>query len=229
LYIIRGLRKCKQLNSNNNEYNSNSIKYSNTESTQNNNNQTVSFKSKKSIISISRKRKEKDIYSELDIQQKSRLLKSSRLNERKSIGSRTSENKSIGCRLSSSALIENRSILSRLSSGSLINKTVNHRKSSSFNFTNGNQTLNNNLKLKRRQTISICLISLFFFFCVIPIKLFQVFKFVVNIENLEITHTIFLISKLLFYTHIMSNPIVYNLMSSKFSRSFRKILFCKQF
>ena len=229
MYIIRGLRKCKQLNSNNNEYNSNSIKYSNTESTQNNNNQTVSFKSKKSIISISRKRKEKDIYSELDIQQKSRLLKSSRLNERKSIGSRTSENKSIGCRLSSSALIENRSILSRLSSGSLINKTVNHRKSSSFNFTNGNQTLNNNLKLKRRQTISICLISLFFFFCVIPIKLFQVFKFVVNIENLEITHTIFLISKLLFYTHIMSNPIVYNLMSSKFSRSFRKILFCKQF
>jgi hypothetical protein len=99
----------------------------------------------------------------------------------------------------------------------------------SFNFTNGNQTLNQTLKLKRRQTISICLVSLFFFFCVIPIKLFQVLKFVINIENLEITHSVFLFSKLLFYTHIMSNPIVYNLMSSKFSRSFRKVLFCKNF
>jgi hypothetical protein len=118
--------------------------------------------------------------------------------------------------------------LDRLQKTRLIKLNKNGHKLS-FNFTNGNQTLNQTLKLKRRQTISICLVSLFFFFCVIPIKLFQVLKFVINIENLEITHSVFLFSKLLFYTHIMSNPIVYNLMSSKFSRSFRKVLFCKNF
>lgn len=98
-----------------------------------------------------------------------------------------------------------------------------------IDLSNGNQTIHNNLKLKRRQTISVCFVSLIFFFCVIPIKLFQILKFIIDIDNLEITHTVFLISKLLFYTHIMSNPIVYNLMSTKFSRSFKNVLFCKKF
>lgn len=98
-----------------------------------------------------------------------------------------------------------------------------------IDLSNGNATLNNNTNIKRRQTISICFVSLIFFFCVIPIKLFQILKFMIDIDNLEITHTIFLISKLLFYTHIMSNPIVYNLMSTKFSRSFKNVLFCKKF
>lgn len=98
-----------------------------------------------------------------------------------------------------------------------------------IDLSNGNSTLNHNLNIKKRQTISVCFVSLIFFFCVIPIKLFQILKFLIDIDNLEITHTVFLISKLLFYTHMMSNPIVYNLMSTKFNRSFKNVLLCKKF
>jgi hypothetical protein len=93
----------------------------------------------------------------------------------------------------------------------------------------GNSGNLSSMKAKKKQTLKLCAISLFFFFCVIPIKLFQILKFLIDIESLEVTHTIFLISKLLFYTHIMSNPIIYNLMSSKFSKAFKNVLFCKYF
>ena len=103
---------------------------------------------------------------------------------------------------------------------------IQQKKSLSETGTNGNLS---SMKTKKKQTLKLCAISLFFFFCVIPIKLFQILKFLIDIESLEVTHTIFLISKLLFYTHIMSNPIIYNLMSSKFSKAFKNVLFCKYF
>lgn len=89
---------------------------------------------------------------------------------------------------------------------------------------------------KRKQTITICLVSLAFFFCQIPIKCFQIFNSFYKFKNVsheqdmerfKIMNIIFLSTKLLFYLHTMSNPIIYNLMSSKFSQSFRNVILCK--
>lgn len=94
----------------------------------------------------------------------------------------------------------------------------------------------NTLTNKHKQTITICLISLAFFFCQIPIKIFQLFNVFyefekVSVENdlfrFKVMNTIFLFTKFLFFLHAMSNPIIYNLMSSKFSRSFRNVMLCK--
>lgn len=70
---------------------------------------------------------------------------------------------------------------------------------------------------KRNQTITICLISLAFFFCQIPIKVFQMFNTFYVFENLnhetdllrfKVINIIFLCTKLLFFLHGMSNPIM---------------------
>lgn len=94
-----------------------------------------------------------------------------------------------------------------------------------------------NLVAKRKQTITLCLISLAFFFCQIPIRLFQIFNtFYVFPETDEDKHTkfkylnaLFLVSKMLYFLHGTSNPIIYNLMSTKFSKSFKSVIFCKSF
>ena len=46
-------------------------------------------------------------------------------------------------------------------------------------------------------------------------------------QRFKILNIIFLTAKLIYCFHSMSNPIIYNLMSSKFSRSYRKVLLCK--
>lgn len=99
-----------------------------------------------------------------------------------------------------------------------------------------NKASSNSLTTKHRQTVTICLISLAFFFCQIPIKIFQLFNVFyefeqVSVENdlfrFKVMNAIFLFTKFLFFLHGMSNPIIYNLMSSKFSRSFRNVILCK--
>lgn len=94
----------------------------------------------------------------------------------------------------------------------------------------------NNLIAKRKQTITLCLVSLTFFFCQIPVKIFQIFNSFYQFESVSEEYDvmifkrmniIFLLSKLLYYLHSMSNPIIYNLMSTKFNRSFKNVIFCK--
>lgn len=90
---------------------------------------------------------------------------------------------------------------------------------------------------KRKQTIMICLISLAFYICQIPIKLFQMFNTFYTFQEdvpeeqaawrFHALNIVFLSAKLLFFLHGMSNPIIYNLMSSKFHQSFRKVILCK--
>jgi hypothetical protein len=81
----------------------------------------------------------------------------------------------------------------------------------------GKSSYGKNLIAKRNQTITICLISLAFFFCQIPIKIFQIFNAFYEFENesaendlvrFKIINIIFLSSKLLFFLHGMSNPIM---------------------
>ena len=94
----------------------------------------------------------------------------------------------------------------------------------------------NNLLAKRKQTITICLISLAFFFCQLPIKIFQLFNTYYTLNPSSVYHleilfpflnSVFMISKFLFFLHSLSNPIIYNLMSSKFSSSFKNVILCK--
>jgi hypothetical protein len=127
---------------------------------------------------------------------------------------------------------------SSLSKGELFNKAT---ENSAKKFTTSTKNKVNdankskyckNLITKRRQTITICLISLAFFFCQIPIKIFQIFnafyEFVDNDDSkFLIINSIFLSSKFLFFLHGMSNPIIYNLMSTKFRKSFRNVIMCK--
>ena len=53
----------------------------------------------------------------------------------------------------------------------------------------------------------------------------------VEIENdiwrFKVMNAIFLFTKFLYFLHGMSNPIIYNLMSTKFNRSFRNVVLCK--
>ncbi|CAF1055440.1 unnamed protein product [Brachionus calyciflorus] len=115
------------------------------------------------------------------------------------------------------------------------------RKTSSVSFLKQKHSIFRNsstsyLIAKRKQTITICLISLAFFFCQIPLKIFQLFNFFYKFESttiekdlirFRIMNFIFLTTKFLYFLHGMSNPIIYNLMSTKFRRSFRKAVLCK--
>lgn len=90
---------------------------------------------------------------------------------------------------------------------------------------------------KRKQTIMICFVSLAFFICQLPIKVFQMFNTFYEWQpaaNQEVAsrrffvlNMIFLCTKLLYFLHGMSNPIIYNLMSTKFNESFRNVILCK--
>jgi hypothetical protein len=90
---------------------------------------------------------------------------------------------------------------------------------------------------KRKLTITLCLISIAFFFCQLPIRFFQIFNIFYEFESLgveehdynkfKIINIIFLSTKLLYFLHGMSNPLVYNLMSTKFRNSFKKVIFCR--
>lgn len=90
---------------------------------------------------------------------------------------------------------------------------------------------------KRKLTITLCLISIAFFFCQLPIRGFQIFNIFYEFESLgveehdyikfKIINIIFLFTKLLYFLHGMSNPIIYNLMSTKFRKSFKKVIFCR--
>lgn len=104
---------------------------------------------------------------------------------------------------------------------------------SSHKLTNNNYS---QLILKRKQTIMICFISLAFFICQLPIKVFQMFNTFYEYPQVSdeqsahrftILNLIFLSAKLLYFLHGMSNPIIYNLMSTKFNESFRKVILCK--
>lgn len=129
-------------------------------------------------------------------------------------------------------------------------KSINHEMNEFSENKSSNSLLNYNCKkspdsfranrfmAKRKQTTTICLISLAFFFCQIPVRLFQIFNTFYEFESsnsdydvykFKILNIIFLSSKLLYYLHGMSNPIIYNLMSTKFSRSFKNVIFCKNY
>lgn len=139
---------------------------------------------------------------------------------------------------------ENKGIFRNLSSpsGKGLNNSFNSRselttsliKSTNCVFTSNRSF--NSLIIKRKQTITICLVSLAFYFCQIPLKIFQLFNIFYNFETtstendmirFRIMNIIFLTTKFLYFLHGMSNPIIYNLMSSKFRHSFNNIVLCK--
>lgn len=105
-----------------------------------------------------------------------------------------------------------------------LRRAVCHRKQQQGSFCT------KNLIKKRKQTITLCLIAMAFCFCQIPIKLFQLFNtFYVwhSDHDFKTLNIVYHTTKLIYFFHSMSNPIIYNLMSSKFSRSYRKVLLCK--
>ena len=116
--------------------------------------------------------------------------------------------------------------------GSLRRKSFNH--SSKINpYSKSRKSVIN----KRKLTITLCLISIAFFFCQLPIRCFQIFNIFYEFESLgveehdyirfKIINIIFLFTKLLYFLHGMSNPIIYNLMSTKFRKAFKKVIFCR--
>lgn len=140
---------------------------------------------------------------------------------------RAHEFKGMLCNLSSSAASTN-SFNSKSELKTSLIKPVNSVISSNRSFSS--------LILKRKQTITICLVSLAFYFCQIPLKIFQLFNIFYKFENtsaendmirFRIMNIIFLTTKFLYFLHGMSNPIIYNLMSTKFRHSFSNIVLCR--
>jgi hypothetical protein len=99
---------------------------------------------------------------------------------------------------------------------------------------NNLETSYSNMKFKFQMTKTICFVTLAFFFCQLPIKLFLLFNLFFESNTIKPDHlsfkiinTIFLVSKLLFYLHGISNPIIYNVMSKSFKNSFGKVIVCQ--
>ena len=112
-----------------------------------------------------------------------------------------------------------------------------HNRNSKVKFNMESRT--KSVVAKRKLTITLCLISIAFFFCQLPIRCFQIFNIFYEFESsnveendyikFKILNIIFLFTKLLYFLHGMSNPIIYNLMSTKFRKSFKRVIFCRIF
>ncbi|CAF1015922.1 unnamed protein product [Adineta steineri] len=82
---------------------------------------------------------------------------------------------------------------------------------------------------KRLNTVIICVVTVAFFACQFPVRIIQLIDMYGRIQNVEtMPHLVWIwlwkLSKLLFFLNFTANPIIYNILSTKFRRSCRRLL-----
>ncbi|CAF3869159.1 unnamed protein product [Rotaria sordida] len=82
---------------------------------------------------------------------------------------------------------------------------------------------------KRLNTVIICVVTVAFFASQFPVRIIQLVDMYVRVRNIEIMpHVAWIwlwkLSKLLFFLNFTANPIIYNILSTKFRRSCRRLL-----
>ena len=116
-------------------------------------------------------------------------------------------------------------------------KPMNSNSSSSLSTPkNIKKNLYNN---NRRFTITISIVSVVFYCCQLPTRFFLCWSYAndrieiiyanIDSQSLESFSSFSILShtfNLIYFLHCVSNPIIYNLMSTKFSRSFRNVVLC---
>ncbi|CAF1003951.1 unnamed protein product [Adineta steineri] len=81
---------------------------------------------------------------------------------------------------------------------------------------------------KRLNTVIICVVTVAFFACQFPVRIIQLIDMYGRVRNEEImAHLTWIwlwkLSKLLFFLNFTANPIIYNILSTKFRRSCRRL------
>ncbi|CAF1540593.1 unnamed protein product [Adineta ricciae] len=82
---------------------------------------------------------------------------------------------------------------------------------------------------KRLNTVIICVVTVAFFACQFPVRIIQLTDMYMRVQNEEVmSHLAWIwlwkLSKLLFFLNFTANPIIYNILSTKFRRSCRRYL-----
>ncbi|CAF1468892.1 unnamed protein product [Rotaria sp. Silwood1] len=82
---------------------------------------------------------------------------------------------------------------------------------------------------KRLNTVIICLVTIAFFACQFPVRIIQLIDMYLRVRNEDtMPHLVWIwlwkLSKLLFFLNFTANPIIYNILSTKFRRSCRRLL-----
>ncbi|CAF2620082.1 unnamed protein product [Rotaria sp. Silwood2] len=82
---------------------------------------------------------------------------------------------------------------------------------------------------KRLNTVIICVVTVAFFACQFPVRIIQLIDMYLRVRNEEtMPHLVWIwlwkLSKLLFFLNFTANPIIYNILSTKFRRSCRRLL-----
>ena len=84
----------------------------------------------------------------------------------------------------------------------------------------------------RKQVVTMLItVVVFFFACMLPIKMFTLWIVTLQVDVLDVidVETYYLLlyfSRVMFYINSAINPILYNIMSSKFREGFRKVFHC---
>ncbi|CAM1329834.1 Ethr (predicted) [Pycnogonum litorale] len=98
----------------------------------------------------------------------------------------------------------------------------------------GNRTIRHdrNSVLARKQVITMLVaVVVCFFLCLAPLRAFQIWVIVVELEDLkkvgfQVYYNILYFCRIMYYINSAVNPVLYNVMSSKFRKAFRSQLAC---
>ena len=89
-----------------------------------------------------------------------------------------------------------------------------------------------NVLRSRKQVVSmLATVVVFFFACMMPFKIFVLWIITLQVDvteviSLETYHLLLYFCRVMFYINSAINPILYNIMSSKFREGFRKVFHC---
>ncbi|KAJ8924451.1 hypothetical protein NQ315_007248 [Exocentrus adspersus] len=87
---------------------------------------------------------------------------------------------------------------------------------------NMNASTEGQLRSRRKAAKMLVAVVVMFAFCFLPVHLLSVLRLTVKLTNSEVNRTLSLISHWLCYANSAVNPIIYNFMSGKFRKEFRR-------
>ncbi|KAG5868993.1 hypothetical protein JTB14_014374 [Gonioctena quinquepunctata] len=87
---------------------------------------------------------------------------------------------------------------------------------------NMNTSTEGQLRSRKKAAKMLVVVVVMFAFCFLPVHLLSVLRLVVHLKNSEVNRALSLVSHWLCYANSAVNPIIYNFMSGKFRKEFRR-------